>query len=300
MKLAEALEKGIAELEKLVTRGAMSAATIERHRWGAGYFVRFFGDVPMDDFVGEPGYRLLERWVDGEAARGITAQSLLLRRATLSLACRQARRMGTQVLDKSQWPKLMCDYTPRDTHVLPDEFEAICKELPLHRALYACLTLATAMHRSDIEGAPDLGRLPMDAGQLRLTEIPKRELSFVRHNSKNLRHKIRPKLFPIPQLLAAPLYQYLSAVPATGPIVTPWIASSRELTAAAERAGVPKKLTLTDLRRTAATWWLERDPSNRSLFILRDYFGHTKHSKMIEDVYARVTSKMSDDLIRNL
>jgi integrase len=297
---ASALEPGAltlgAALEWLVSGGVRrrTAATQGMRAEHVGHLVRFFGrERPLADFQGPPGYQLLLSFVAGEGpeagGRGVRFCTLRKRLNTLSLALKEGVKRGA-LAALPPWPELPADSLPRERWLTVDEYEALRAALAPRWRVWLDLGVWTGQHSADVDtmtwGMVDLGAGP-GAGPGPGAAF------FMRRNTKNRR---RPEWLPMPDGLRRRLADQWAldrrngAPPPTSDacIAGRWHAARRTLRKACFKLGFAPVAPI-DLRRTAATWWIDAGGPKDGL---RKYLGHSASSAMVDRHYAKVTPDM--------
>jgi integrase len=278
-------------LDRFLRVGTRSATTATREdridhvRW----LNHFFGtDRPLSEFNGTSGYRLLAEYVEKEGpdlgGRGIKFVTIRKRLDTLRMAFTEAVKRG-DLNALPFFPDLPRDSKPRERYLTVDEYRAI-RALLLHPGpLFLDLGVWTGQHTSDIVsmtwGMVDLGNGPGNG--------PGPGPAFwLRRNTKN---KKRPVWLPMPDELRASLTAAYEEAPPDRPgrlIVGPWGSVRARLRRACRKLGIPRVSPI-DLRRTCATWWIEKGGPKDAL---RQWLGHSVTSEMVERHYAQVTPAM--------
>lgn len=271
----------------------LSAATCQLHGETAALLLRFFGDRPLADFEGSPGYRLLEEYItaEGPDGRGVKYQTLKKRLVTLSLTLKEAQRRG-ELKEIPPWPDLPADGKPRDRVLSYDEYSRVRAALPTRERLWIDLGAWTGQHSYDISTMTwrlvDLGAGPgfgPGAGPA----------FWGRRNTKN--GLTAPEWLQMPDELRQHLTDaWLSR--ATPPRPDEAIAGSldrfnlrKTLARACWKIGIPKFSPI-DLRHTCVTWWIEKGGPVDGL---KKWLGHATRSEMVHRHYLSVTPTMIGD-----
>ncbi len=261
MKLSEAITLAVSRLRN---------STETTRKWRLSHIhllVDHFGDIPVSEFSGVAGYKLLQLYIDSEVLRGNTLHTCHKRMVTLNLTLCEAVRMG-ELAAMPPMPRMQMGYTPRSTYLTRVEAVALRLALPTRRRLWFDVALHTAQHASDVS--------TMTWDHLNLHAS-----TFLRRNTKS---KAKEVWLRLPMALRASL---LNENCRAGLVVGPWRDASRDLSAAAKRAGLGKRITPNDLRRTFATWWSEK---GGNMDYLRQWLGHSSRSIMVETVYAQTSA----------
>jgi integrase len=258
---------------------------------------QFFGaDRPVADFRGAAGYRLLMEYVEKEGpddgGRGMKFVSIRKFLNTLAMALRESVKRG-DLESLPPWPELPCDSEPRERYLSFDEYKKIRALLVPHRRLWLDLGVWTGQHSSDISSMTwemvDLGAGPGSG--------PGPGPAFwLRRNTKNKR---KPAWLPMPDELRASLTEVYDQNPPTDPkqaIVGRWHNVRTGLRRACRKLGIPSVAPI-DLRRTCATWWIEKGGPKDAL---RRWLGHAQNSAMVDRHYSQITPDMVDGGVQAL
>jgi integrase len=265
---------------------ATRTARTEHVRW----LCHFFGaDRPLSEFSGTRGYRLLSEYVAKEGTdpggRGIKFVSLKKRLGTLRMAFTEAIRIGD--LDAlPSFPDLPRDSKPRERYLTLDEYRGIVATITPPWDLWVIVAVWTGMHSSDVDSMTwamvDLGAGPGSG--------PGPGPAFWwRRNTKN---KKQPLWLPMPDEMREALSKAYQEAAPNSPnrlIVGKSHNMRRQLKRACRKLGIPRVAPI-DLRRTCATWWIEKGGPKDAL---RQWLGHSANSEMVDRHYAQVTPAMA-------
>ncbi len=243
-----------------------SDATISYYETKLGHILRVFGaDTLLSevDPVSVDAYIATRRSEDASIAT--IAKELGALRGALRLAARRGEydRDPSSVLPEG-WSG---GYRPRTRSLTEDQARELIAELRHDRAAHVAFMLATGARlgesirarRSDID-------LDRHVVALRGTKTPGAR-------------RIVPVLAHVADLAA----RAVSGAAKAGPAYAPWPNVRRDIAAACRRAQVPV-VSPNDLRRSAATWLIER---GAPAHLVAYYLGHVG-SRMVERVYGRV------------
>lgn len=268
-----------------------SEATIAMHRKHARWLLAFFGNRAIADFEGTAGYRLLLEYVEieGPGGRNVKCTSIAKRLCTLRLALREGERRG-HFAKMPPWPELAADAEPRTRYLSFDEYQRLRPLMPPREMLWIDLAVWTGQHNADVNtmtwGMVDLGG---GAG------APPAEgpAFWLRRNTKN---RARDQWLPMPDELRAILTTAWHATKGPGPeaLIVGEPSYRNFLTKIARacwKLGIPRFSPI-DLRRTCATWWVDRAGPKDAL---RAWLGHSHNSAMVEKHYSQVTPLMLNE-----
>ncbi len=174
-------------------------------------------------------------------------------------------------------PSFSPRYVPRETWLLPAQFDALSAKLPAKRRLWATLAALGGMRAGEVE------RLQWEMVDLEHNRIrvPGTKTATARRTipiAPALRH----------QLASAPHAP-------TGKVAEIWTNVRRELHAACVAAKVPK-VSPNDLRRTFASWLAQQGVP---LLTIATLLGHGS-TRMVEKVYGKLSAQNMDDAIASL
>lgn len=276
MHLSDALALIVDDTARKVRLGRRSAATLDQYQQLARYLLEWFKDLPLSELEGINGYGHISSYMTA-MEETLTGHTITKRLNFLRLALREARNKGG-LHELPPFPTVDGGYVPRKLWLHRTEYTLIRDQLPLHRRLWTDVCLWTAEHSSDVSA---LEWTHIQERQLEPGTAP--VLAFLRHNTKNA---ATPLWCKVPR----PLREILASHPGprTGKVVGVWSSVSRDLASAARRAGVDKEPCPLDLRRTLVTWWREKGKDKQ---IIKEYLGHTQGSRMVDEVYTRVTPR---------
>lgn len=282
--LGNALDYMLAHGLRRVTQATYVMRT-EQVRW----LKSFFGaDRPLSEFSGTSGYRLLTEFVEKEGTdrggRGLKFVTLKKRLTALRMALTEMVRRG-ELDSLPLWPSLPKDGTPRERYLTLEEYRGILATITPPWGLWVTIGVWTGQHTSDIDtmtwGMVDLGAGPGNG--------PGPGPAFwLRRNTKN---KKRPVWLPMPDELREALTAAYRRNPPAGPnlvIIGKCHNMRSHLKRACRKLGIPRVSPI-DLRRTCATWWIEKGGPKDGL---RQWLGHSVTSEMVERHYAQVTPAM--------
>jgi integrase len=273
-------------------------ATHAMHTEHARNLKRFFSaNRPIAAFRGPAGYRLLVEYVEREGpedgGRGVKFTSVKKRLNTLRVVFREAIQRGD--LDvMPPFPELPCDSEPRERYLTVNEYRQIRAVIAQPWDLATAIGVSTGQHTSDIMSMSyamvDLGAGP-GAG-------PGPGPAFwLRRNTKN---KKKTAWLPMPDDLREVLTSAYARNPPENPNVVIVSGNAHQfrkhLRRACRKLGIPVASPI-DLRRTCATWWVERGGPKDAL---RRWLGHSVNSAIVERHYSQVTPDMVDGGVQAL
>jgi integrase len=272
-----------------ITKATATMHTEHVHRLKA-----FFGvDRPLADFRGCSGYRLLMEFVEkegpDEGGRGIKFVTVKKYLNTLAMTLREATKRGD--LDAMPpWPELPNDSQPRERYLTYDEYRKIRALVAPPWHVWIDIGVWTGQHSSDISSMTwamvDLGAGPGNG--------PGPGAAFwLRRNTKN---QVRPLWLPMPDELRASLtaaYQQDRPDSPDRCITGPDHNVRKYLRRVCRKLGIAHVAPI-DLRRTCATWILEKGGPKDAI---RRWLGHSQTSAMVEKHYAQVTVDMVGGIV---
>jgi integrase len=272
----------------------VTAATRTIHVEHASRLKLFFGtDRPVTDFRGCSGYKLLQEFVAKEGpetgGRGIKFTTIKKYLGTLAMALREATKRGD--LDAMPpWPELPNDSKPRERYLTYPEYKQIRALVAPPWHVWIDVGVWTGQHSSDISSMTwamaDLGAGPGNGpGPC--------SAYWLRRNTKN---QTKPAWLPMPDELRASLTAaYQQDRPADADCCITGRAHNvrKHIRRACRKLGIPNVAPI-DLRRTCATWILEKGGPKDAI---RRWLGHSQTSAMVERHYAQVTVDMVGGLV---
>lgn len=232
-----------------------AGATVSCYTQKARHVARVLGeDTPVTDITRADVLRYRAARLGEGAAEGTVYKELVV----LRLALREQGFDGVV-------PRVSARYTPRTTHLSPQQAHALLLELQEHRRLFVMIAVYGGLRLSELE------RLTWDDILLADGLI----------HARGKKTKKSDRWLPI----AVPLRPWLEAAEAAGVVLEPWGNCRRDLAAACKRAAVPR-VSPNDLRRTFASWLAQDGVSS---FVVAKLMGHTS-TRMVEAVYAQLTA----------
>lgn len=269
-----------------------TVATRNLHAEQAALLKLYFGaDRPVAEFQGTSGYRLLLGYVEKEGpveegGRGCKFTTIRKRLNMLRVVLRECWKRG-ELEGLPPFPDLPQDATPRERYLTLAEYRQIRDTVAPPWDLWITIGVWTGMHRSDLDrytwAMVDLGNGPGNG--------PGPGPAFwLRLNTKN---KKKPAWLPMPdELREALTAAYRQNPPADPNLVIVGKANNigTHMRRACRKLGIPLAAPI-DLRRTCATWWIEKGGPKEAL---RRWLGHSGSSQMVERHYCQITPDMVD------
>ncbi len=185
------------------------------------------------------------------------------------------------------WPEFAANYTPKQTWLTVDHFEAVCGELAPDRRLWASIAALGGMRAGEVE-------------RLHWTMIDLTAANRIRVPGTKTKKAARP--IPIAPSLRARLEE-VPAAQRVGKVVAAWGNVRRDLHAAVARANAKREASKTkpdipkvspnDLRRTFASWLVQQGVP---LLTIAAMMGHSS-TRMLEQVYGKLSDANLQDAI---
>lgn len=266
-RLSEAIDQMIALMHD------RAEGTREMYREKGRRLHESMGDPCVSDIDHDMVSNYIRRRLSAETGHGGAHPHTIKKELiTIGRALRGAHERGVLVALPAL-PKFSPKYTPKETWLTVEQFEALCAELPAKRQLWVSLAALGGFRSSEVE------RLDWTNLELKLMRVPGTKTSDSRR--------------PVP--IAPALAHRLAQIPEgerTGCVVEAWGNVRRDLHAACVRAKVPK-ISPNDLRRTFASWLVQQGVP---LLTVATLLGH-KSTRMVERVYGRLSRTNLDAAI---
>jgi integrase len=264
----------------------------------------FVGDITHDMIAGYIAKRLNKEDAEHGQAKPHTVQKELI---TIRRALKTSHRRELLPFPPS-FPEFSAKYKPKETWLEPNEFELMLAQLgrprkqenkysaarrskrkqkrkPTYelatteeRALWASIAALGGASKSEVESL-DWADVNLDIKRMKL---------------RGTKRETRERWVPI----APALEQRLRAAgpKASGPVVKPWTSVRHCLHRACARAGLKKRVSPNDLRRTFASWLAQ---SGVPLLTIAHLMGHSS-TRMLEKVYGKLAQRNYDEAIAAL
>ena len=213
---------------------------------------------------------------------------------TIRRALKVAHRRGA-LLSMPTFPEFSAKYKPRETWLTPEQFELVAAELEPKRRLWASLAALAGANLSEVE-AIDWGKVDLVQNRL---HIP------------GTKRETRRRWVPIAPALRHQLEQVPEAK-RRGRVAERWGNVRRDLHRAVDTANakaaaraaelgldpplVIPRVSPNDLRRTFASWLVQRDVP---LLTVAGLMGHSS-TRMVEKVYGKLSRRNFDEAIAAL
>ena len=283
-KLGEAMIRFLAECEQQ----DKAAATVKMYRQKCGTLQRILGEDlllaninarKVDAFIAARRKEPVAFDADGQPTRYVTPNTIHKELVALRGVLKLARRRGEFKKDPKEILPIgfATKYEPRNRKLTLDQAAKVMQELPAHRAAVVAFILATSsrksealnQHRADARLADGLVHVTgtKTAGSDRYVPVMPFVRGLLEFAVANGGGK-DPKLFK------------------------PWPSMRRDILAACKRAGAPPA-TPNDLRRTLATWLIERAVPNH---LVARVLGHVD-TTMVDRVYGKASDAAIAQLI---
>lgn len=263
----------------------------------------FVQDISRDMLAGYIQLRLSKDATHGRAASHTVSKELIVIRR----AVREAFERGVLSAMPS-FPRFSAKYKPRQTWLEPVEFELMCKHLgrPRHketkysdkrrarrkakrkpkyeqattedRVLWASVAALAGGSASEVESL-DWSDIHLDKKRLKL---------------RGTKRETRERWVPIAPALEARLRA--AGPKPIGKVVKPWSNVRHALHRACKRAGITKRISPNDLRRTFASWLVQQKVP---LLTVAHLMGHSS-TRMLEKVYGRLSDQNYEEAIAAL
>jgi integrase len=246
--------------------------TKRSYRHKAGHLVRLMGDrrlgqLGKDDFT----TYVRQRLADGASNSTVHKELTVLR-----CALRDAFERGVLKQDlRTIVPKIKVQYIPKARWLTRDEFRRLLDATPKHRQLHLLLPVYTGAEAGALERL-QWEHVDLERGWMR---IPGRK-----RDSRHRLVPIHPELLPHLQRVHRESME--EGAERADPVLYPWASVRRDLALYAKKAGI-EHLTLTDLRRTFASWLKQAGVDSSAVAAL---MGHSS-TTMVERVYGRLSEE---------
>lgn len=248
----------------------LSDATREMYACKAGHLNRLLGKRDLHLSIDEVQWYINTR-LDEQAARSTVHKELV----TLRQARKLARQRGLLDQDpRDCFPTFRIDYVPRKRWLTQDEFARLIKHLPEKRRLWIAVVAYLGVRYSEV-------------GKLRWENYVEKWILVPGTKRRGAHRRI-----PVPRSFR-PILNRVAAE--AGPIVETWTNVHRDLKEACSALGI-QPVTPNDLRRTFASWMLQRGVSNRLVAAL---LGHST-TRMVDLVYGQLGSEALEEAVNRL
>jgi len=251
-------------LNELALEGK-SAGTVNMYECKVGHVVRLLGESKLRDISTKDTRRFIETRLAETAKphtihRELTALRRILKSA--SEAGEFTRGLGNVI------PKFAASYVPRTRWLTENELRSVLAHLEPGRAAAVAFSVATASDRGSVSRAmrsdvqPTFVRVRGTKTNTRKREVPRVSI-FAEFLDFSLKH----------------------ADGQSGLLFRPWGNMRRDVARACKRAGIDP-FTWNDLRRTAASWLVQRGVA---LNVASRFLGHAS-TAMLQKVYGQMDS----------
>jgi integrase len=273
----------------LKTSARKAAGTLHMYRVKAGQLQRLLG---KDTALTLVDARAIDRYVHERREDGAVDNTIDKELTTLRGALKLAKRRGeySQEIASVMPMEWSSGYKPRKTFLTEDGADALLAELPKKRAAHAAFVLATSARDSEVTRAE---RQDVDLRR-----------GFVK--LRGTKTEGSDRIVPVLPLTLPLLRRALRDATGRHKLFEPWSNQRRDLELFATKAKVgryvpadgdsPERwmLSANDLRRTLATWLVQRGVEP---YLVGRILGH-KSSRMVERVYGVMTPTALGDLVR--
>ncbi len=259
--------------------GSVADGTAEMYRQKGGHLVRLLGDVEAARLHYDHVHEYIERR-KGEGAHPHTIdKELTTLRRVLKLAERRQKRVANW---RIVIPEHKSEYRPRDRWLTEKEYAELLLALPPHRADYVRVAVYTGARKGELDRLL-VEHVDLGAG---LVHLPGTKTDGAVRD------------IPIEEPLRRVLERLIGAGKkrrTKGALLRPWQNVDRDLPRACRRLGMAR-VTCNDLRRTFASWLLQR---GEEPFTVARLLGHSSMT-MIYRVYGQLQQRQLIAAIRRL